>query len=89
MQYLDGQLVSNYLVDDVLERGLARASGGRADREVDVFVGRKLRHLLAQAGLEELHVACEPSPSISGAVHPHQRRLWGEWKLDIDSQIIE
>ena len=89
MRDLDGQLLSHYPPDAVLDRGLAAPLELLAPTGFDLFVGRTLRHLLAQAGLDEPHVACEPYHLISGAVDPHERRLWGERKLDIASQTLE
>jgi len=52
LQDLDGQLVNHFPPDPELETGLASAFAALAPTGFDPFVGRKLRHLLCQAGLE-------------------------------------
>lgn len=87
LQDLDGQLVTNWPVDESLAPKMDRIIDALADTGFDPFVGRKLFSMARASGLVNIKTTVEPYHLIAGKAETEPRRQW-ELKLDIARPII-
>lgn len=87
LQDLDGQLVTNWPIDDGLAVKIDKIIEVLSNTGFDPFVGRKIFSMARACGLENIIVSVEPYHLIAGAIEIEQRNLW-EIKLDIARPLI-
>lgn len=87
LQDLDGQLVTNWPMDDSLAFKIDKIVDALANTGFDPFVGRKLFSMATASGLKNIKVSVEPYHLIAGTVTTEQRSQW-ELKLDIAHPLI-
>ncbi|MEE8388543.1 MAG: methyltransferase domain-containing protein [Acidiferrobacterales bacterium] len=87
LQDLDGQLVTNWPIDDSLASRIVKIAEVLTNTGFDPFVGRKLFSMATASGLKNIKVSVEPYHLIAGTATTEQRSQW-ELKLDIAHPLI-
>lgn len=85
---LDGQLVWHYPEDPQLQQGIADALETLKLTGFDPFCGRKLFHLMRNAGLEDIRVEVSPYHLIVGKASVEVLKQWAV-KLSIAAKALE